>query len=131
MLPLALGAALTLGLVGWWTDLPGAIGASVIAAVLLLAVVGWRHRTGELIRARPLCLGGAVAALAMWLSFATTDARYDYYRWVGGDMRRRGDLEESLAAYEKANRYAPEDANRRRQEDEVRRELGLPPRWDE
>ena len=58
--------------------------------------------------------------------------RWDYWRNVGGDHRRRGEIEEAYVAYVKANRYAPEGEDRREAEEQTRRILEqrgvLPPR---
>lgn len=131
LLPLALGAALVIGLAGYSADLPGAFAVGVVAAVALLLATIFASSPARLAAARTWIAASTLAALAMWASVAATDVRYEYYRFVGGDMRRRGDLEASLEAYVKANMYAPEDENRHRQEDDVRRRLGLPARWNE
>jgi len=125
-LPVAIGVAAVTGLAGYAVDMPGVVVASVLIGTLLIVFVAAKQAAGS-----PLTwiAGTGVAALCMWLAFVGTEARYDYYRFVGGDYRRRGELEESLEAYIKANDYAPEDDNRREREDEVRRGLGLSPRW--
>ena len=38
--------------------------------------------------------------------------RYDYYRFVGGDRRRRGETAAAIAAYRKAYAYAPDGQSR-------------------
>jgi len=126
LLPAAAVAGVT-ALAGYAVDMPGALVAAILIGALLLAFVGAKQSE------RPLTwvAGTALAALAMWLAFASTEARYDYYRFVGGDHRRRGELEEALVAYIKANDYAPEDDDRREREDEVRRSLGMPARWSD
>jgi hypothetical protein len=126
-LPIAVGVALITGLAGYTVDMPGALVASIAVGVLLIVLVAVDKRIEPL----PWIAGTALAALAMWIAFVGTEARYDYYRFVGGDHRRRGELEEALEAYVKANDYAPEDDDRREREDEVRRQLGLPPRWSD
>ncbi len=126
-LPVALGVAFICGLAGYTVDMPGALTASVAVGVLLLALVLADETAPPLLWSA----GVALAALAMWTAFIGTEARYDYYRFVGGDHRRRGELEQALEAYIKANDYAPEEDNRREREDEVRRQLGLPPRWSD
>ncbi len=87
-------------------DLPGAaVAGGLLAAVLVLGVV-LAERKERLADARGWGLGALVAGLCMWVSITQlNDVRYDYYRFVGGDHRRRGELSEALEAYEKANAY--------------------------
>jgi len=87
-------------------DLPGTGGAAgVLAAVLVLGVV-LAERKERLGDARGWGQGALVAGVCMWVSITMlNDVRYDYYRFVGGDHRRRGELAEALDAYEKANAY--------------------------
>ena len=47
----------------------------------------------------------STTSLCAFVATTETQARYDYYRFVGGDHRRRGEYPEALDAYEKANRY--------------------------
>ena len=49
--------------------------------------------------------------------------RFDYYRWSGADARRRGDYEQALGFYEKANAYAPLGESRDRIERELRQRV--------
>ena len=87
-------------------DLPGAaVAGGVLAAVLVLGVV-LADRKERLADARGWGMGAFVAGVCMWASITMlNDVRYDYYRFVGGDHRRRGELVEALDAYEKANAY--------------------------
>jgi hypothetical protein len=62
----------------------------------------------------------------MWTAIAATDARWDYYRYLGGDLQRRGQSREALDAYLKGERYAPKGSSRRTKIRELQRELGLP-----
>jgi hypothetical protein len=127
----ALGAVALVG-VGYLVDLPGVeiastIGAAALGlgAVLLLVLRG--HPRGI----HPYGVATLLGALSLYASFAYSDVRYDFYRNVGGDHRRRGELLTAYQAYVKANRYAPEGQNRRRQEEELRQTLeqrGLLPR---
>ncbi len=126
-IPIAAGVAVLVGLAGYTVDMPGALPASIAVGVLLVVLVAVDRRTEPL----PWIAGTALAALGMWAAFVGSDARFDYYRFVGGDHRRRGELEEALEAYIKANDYAPEDDDRREREDDVRRRLSLPPRWSD
>ncbi|MEM7449263.1 MAG: HTTM domain-containing protein [Myxococcota bacterium] len=110
-------SALSVGvtaLLGAQLDLPGAGTASLLAA-LLVFFQAWivrlsrdkRSRRNKRISTRALELSPVLAALFMFCAIWCSDVRFDYYRFVGGDLRRRGDLEASLDAYVKANRYAP------------------------
>lgn len=119
----ALACVLMIG-AGRLVDLPGAALASVIVAgglVAGLAVVRWR--TGEVTRVAGYAVGIGLSALALYASVASSEVRWDYYRNVGGDHRRRGEIEEAYVAYVKANRYAPEGEDRREREDEMRAAL--------
>lgn len=87
-------------------DLPGATGAGVVVGAVLVAGGVHAIRAGRLREARDWGIGALLAAGCMWLSITQlNDVRYDYYRFVGGDHRRRGEFEEALIAYEKANAY--------------------------
>ena len=90
---------------GWAIDLPGSLGAGVVAAIVVSASVVVHPRRGRPAIAREHALGGLVAALLFWVSIAQSDARFDYYRYVGGEYRRHQEPELALEAYEKANRY--------------------------
>lgn len=65
-----------------------------------------------------------VAGGLMWFSVTHSAVRFDYYRFLGGDLRRRGDLEGALDAYIRANRYAPDGEHRKEKEAQLRRALG-------
>ncbi|MGE0792454.1 MAG: hypothetical protein AB7S26_42660 [Sandaracinaceae bacterium] len=114
-------------------DLPGA----TIAFVILMGALSLAGASRLLPRrdgARPPRVGVygwslALGCVALLASLAWSDVRWDYYRNVGGDHRRRGEIEEAYVAYVLANRYAPEGEDRRRQEQEARAALeaaGLP-----
>ncbi len=118
------GAAALYG-AGYLIDLPGAPAAAVVgvcalgAGTVALLVRGKDPRT-----MLPYALASALASLVFLGSIALSDVRYDFYRNVGGDHRRRGELLTAYEAYVKANRYAPsEEENRERQERELREEL--------
>ncbi len=89
-------------------DLPGERGAAWLFAASLLALA--------VLRRRPLAsaIAGGIAAAALVLSLGASDARWDYYRFRGGDMLRRLEVQESLDAYGKAHSHAPEGQDRRR-----------------
>jgi hypothetical protein len=124
----AVAVAAIVGLAGYAVDMPGVFAASLTFGALLIVFVFATRGTPP---ALPWVLGASLAALSMWLAFIGTEARWDYYRFVGGDHHRRGELEAALEAYIKANDYAPDDNDRHEREDEVRRALGMPPRWSE
>ena len=60
---------------------------------------------------------------ALGVCLASSDMRWDYWRNVGGDHRRRHEWAEAVVAYTKANEYAPEGEDRNRQLDEVTEQL--------
>jgi hypothetical protein len=101
-------------------DLPAA--AALGATALLVAASPWVERTAA--RAR---LGAASTALAVLVlvTVALTGGRahYDYFRFLGGDLNRRGDPVAALEAYGIANTWAPGDEDRRAKAAKVRRSL--------
>ena len=101
---LALGTAAAV-MVALSLDLPGDAAAGFGMGVLLVGGGMWAMRRGRWAEARGWGLAAAVAAVAMGVAVTETDVRYDYYRFVGGDHRRRGEVEEALDAYVKANMY--------------------------
>jgi hypothetical protein len=123
-LAITAAVAVTLGMVGKQLDLPGAITACVSAAgVLALAAVAasLRGRSAEM---RSLALGTGAAAALMWLALALSPARWDYYRFLGGDLKRRNEPAAALEAYERGERYAPKGQSRQDQIDGLRKQLG-------
>lgn len=127
-LPTALAAAgvgvVALIVVGVSVDLPGAQEAGILAAAALaLGVVALLVVRGHTRAIHPYGVGAALGALALFASMALSDVRYDFYRKMGGDHRRRGELLTAYHAYVKANRYAPEGQNRAEREEELRRTL--------
>lgn len=127
-LPAALAGALMLGIAGYQIDLPGAAIACVIAGCGLGAgCIGLLVMRGDARAIHPYGVGAAVGALAFVLVIWQSDVRFDFWRNVGGDHRRRGELVTAYEAYVKANCYAPEGV-RRNQEDSLRdtlREQGV------
>ncbi|MFW5920631.1 MAG: HTTM domain-containing protein [Polyangiales bacterium] len=109
VIALAIGGAGLVVFFGYVTDLPGALVGGILVAVVLALGVLFVVQEGRIRDAQRWIVGAALAAAAMWASIASSTVRFDYYRLVGGDMRRRGNLEESLGAYVKANEYAPRD----------------------
>jgi hypothetical protein len=106
-------------------DLPGAPTAATIAALSLWAyaiATSLRDPTQQ-ISHTALALG--VAAVLMVSAISVTEVRWDYYRYLGGDLQRRGESEAALAAYLKGERYAPKGSSRRSKIRQLQRELGL------
>ncbi|MEM1418504.1 MAG: HTTM domain-containing protein, partial [Myxococcota bacterium] len=104
MLWLPVGA-LALVAAGALLDLPGALVAASLAALGLCGSAALRWRRGDGARIGAWGRAAVIAAACCVVGVANSEARFDYYRFVGGDHRRRGELEEALVAYEKANRY--------------------------
>lgn len=122
---LALAVALVTALIVGATDLPGSVGASLVFAILI-AAHGVRLAQRSTERLRAWLVGCALAGGCFWLALSQSEARFDYYRWMAGDLRRRQDYAGALEAYEKANRYAPPGKDRRAKEEEMRRRLEMP-----
>ena len=125
-LVLACGAAALTVFAGRALDLPGAPQAALVVAVLLLvrAVVSARSAAGRA-RLQREALATVAAVGLLWLSVTNSDVRYDYYRFVGGDLSRRDRLEDALSAYLKAERYAPEGESRKDKIARLKRQLGI------
>lgn len=106
--------------VGLGADLPGGAVAGLLTGASLALLLA-REVSGGAGRA------GAVACLLVLLALSTvleqTEARFDFWRWTAGDLRRRGELEASLEAYLKAERYAPPGRSRAETIEELREEL--------
>ncbi len=121
---LAGGAALVV--MGQLADVPGAVTASfVLVAVLVVITVASLNggfSFGLLTRgdafAYALATAVAGAALSGWVY--VSPARFDYYRFAGGDFRRRLQYEDAVHAYERANRYAPPGESRDDRIEEMR-----------
>lgn len=123
-LAITAAVALMLGMVGNQLDLPGALPASVVAAVVLTLVALGTSVRGKPVAARPFVLGTGAAAALMWAAIASSQARWDFYRFLGGDLKRRGEPAAALEAYERGERYAPKDQSRREQIEDLRKQLG-------
>jgi hypothetical protein len=98
-------AACAAGAVGHVLDLPGAAMAGTVGAI---AAMRQDHRTS-----RRTALAVASGATALWVAVHVAPVRFDYYRFVAGDLSERGLLAASLDAYETAKRYAPGGESRR------------------
>ncbi len=116
--------AVALAVAGYAIDLPGAPAAGITLAVALGAgTVALLVRSEDARAMHPYGVGAALAALVFFAAIRFSDVRYDFYRNVGGDHRRRGELLTAYQAYLKANLYAPEGEGRHRQAEELREEL--------
>ncbi|MEZ4268893.1 MAG: HTTM domain-containing protein [Myxococcota bacterium] len=115
-------------------DLPGADWAPAAAALIVAGVGAVRLVRRGARATTAAALGAAIAAAALFVAVEASDARYDYYRFIGGDSSRRGELRAAQEAYGYANTYAPEDASRFKKVLDIRRRMarehraGLPPR---
>ncbi|MBK6576244.1 MAG: HTTM domain-containing protein [Sandaracinaceae bacterium] len=97
------------------TDLPGGMGAGVLAAVAAVALVLalGLHVHGHRARALSAALSGLLAGGLLLLALVESDVRFDYYRNAGGDARRLASAEQpqlyldALEHYTKAKRYYP------------------------
>jgi hypothetical protein len=112
--PLAgMAAVVIAALAGDDLDLPGAFSAAVVCGVLGLAA-----GMGALARPAlrdPLtrgALGVGVAMLVCWGVVTQGEGRYDFYRFGGGDYRRRHEYRAALEDYRAANRHAPPGQSR-------------------
>ncbi len=131
----ALAGAIALVVAGSLIDLPGAPASGIIAACALGAgIVALLVKEGGPRTIHPYGVGAALGAAAFFVAILLSTVRFDFYRNVGGDHRRRGELRAAYVAYVKANRYAPEGENRARHERELRailEERGELPQVDE
>lgn len=121
---LALGCGLLLGMIGYMVDLPGALFATGVAAAVLLAItlaaqLGRRRRDP-----RPYAVATALAGCMMWIAIAASPVRWDFYRYLGGDLSRRGELEAALEVYTRGERYAPPGQSRKSRIADLERKLG-------
>jgi hypothetical protein len=109
-------------------DLPGAKESAIAAGSVTAIACAVITARGDVARSRRLCVSLLVAAFMLRTAvvhhgltspfggtlIAPSEVRYDYYRFVGGDHRRRGERDEARSAYERARMYAPDDAARER-----------------
>jgi hypothetical protein len=115
-----------LAAVGFMLDLPGAFGALSLAALTLCLVVAIAHVRGRVADARRWALTVGFSGLAMWGAIAISEVRWDYYRYLGGDLQRRGETRAAIQAYLAGERYAPKGRSRRNRIRELQRQLGEP-----
>ncbi len=108
-------------------DLPGAPwAAACAAAAILIAAAAAIARRDNLSGVRN-GFAGAAAAVACLAAVSASNVRFDFYRYLGGDLERQNDLPGAISAFEKAERYAPPGQDRRAKIDELRRRLGPRP----
>jgi hypothetical protein len=137
---LALVAGTLISIAGSYVDLPGGLAACLVAGGVLLGAALFVLFRGAfaaelasaaivVLLAGPLLLfslafvGGDSGVDAEGQPIAHHDVRYDYWRFAGGDFRRRGEWALALDAYTRANAHAPEGESRREREDEMRRRI--------
>ena len=122
---LAGACALILAAMGKMLDLPGAMAACAIAGGALVAVTALALRRGVSAGdPRRYAVATAIAAAGMWGAIAVSPVRWDFYRYLGGDLKRRGELEAALEAYVRGERYAPAGESRGDKIAEIRELLG-------
>jgi hypothetical protein len=120
----SLAAAGLLLAVGKDIELPGVFAACATLAGLLVGGAAWSAFSRRSQGSRSYPLAAAVAALVMWLAISSSNVRWDYYRYLGGDLLRRNELEAALRVYETGERYAPPGESRASQMEALRRQLG-------
>jgi hypothetical protein len=108
-------------------DLPGAPGAAACAACVVLMGAGASLARRDYLPSVRHGFACAAAAVACLVAVSATSVRFDYYRYLGGDLERQDDLSGALSAFEKAERYAPAGKGRRAKIEELRRRLGRGP----
>jgi hypothetical protein len=111
-LVLGSAAAGVLALVGFLAPLPGARWAGALLSAVALAQLAWRIREGALGRAAHGSLTTLLCACALWLGLTRTAVPFDYYRRAAGELGRMGRIEDALAMYRRAERYAPAGRSR-------------------
>ncbi|MFO0692474.1 MAG: HTTM domain-containing protein [Polyangiales bacterium] len=95
-------------------DLPGDLGGGIVAALIVVALALGTIARGRPGGARALVLSAVVGCALAYaaVTHGAPSVRYDYYRFVGGDRRRRGETAAAIAAYRKAYAYAPDGQSR-------------------
>ncbi len=94
-----------LALAGFTIDLPGALVATTLAALLALIGIAVALRDGLPLAGGGLAGATALSGLLLALAISQSEVRFDYYRFLGGEHRRHDEPVEALAAYEKANEH--------------------------
>jgi hypothetical protein len=121
---MAVGTGAVLAVVGWQLELPGAVGACGAAALVLVGVTLARVKRGAHLEARPTLVAAMLAGGVLWLAIALSPVRWDYYRYLGGDLMRRGEPGAALGIYLMGERFAPPGESRQDKIDELKRQLG-------
>ena len=122
-------AVLALAALGQLTDLPGTRAGAIFVGLVLVAYAVRARRGPVLDQEREqrslghMALAALLAGTTMLGVITPSEVRWDYYRFVGGEHRRRGEWAEALEAYEKATHYAPLGESRQARADEMRRRL--------
>jgi len=120
------GASCIVALVGFHLDLPGGTAAGLLCAgaLALTGLVAALGKNAE--RMHHVAVAAAAGALVLFAAVHVWPIRFQYYLYDVADLQRRGEPADVLAAYEKAERYAPPDQSRRRQIEALRRRLETP-----
>lgn len=105
-------------------NLPGVGPAMWLVALVLVGFAGYALTEGEATRVVRPALVTAAACAVMWLTLTQSEVRWDFYRYLGGDLSRRGQLEAALDAYETGEAYAPQGKSRGEKIRKLRRQLG-------
>ena len=114
---LVCGASCIVALVGSSLDLPGATAAGALAGIALVAIALFG---ADAARTRQRAVAAATGALALGAAMQVAPVRFEYYLYLVADLQRRGEPAQVLAAYEKAEPYAPAGQSRRRQIEALR-----------
>jgi hypothetical protein len=110
---LGVGAAIVAVLAGSGVDIPGAYECSMLIGMASFAFGISAMMRPELGADRTRgVVAVAIAMLVLYVSVSTGSERYDYYRFAGGDFRRRHQYVDALEAYREADLYAPEGESR-------------------
>ncbi|MCA9600846.1 MAG: hypothetical protein KC417_02410, partial [Myxococcales bacterium] len=123
MVQVVLTAAVAVGIASS-VDMPGVTAAISLGMASIAVGVFVAARRGRLGVPWRMNAAAFVGALALWAAFSLSETRYDFYRFAGGDARKRGEYERALEAYQKADRYAPEGKSRRAEVEAMKRALG-------
>lgn len=95
------------------TDLPGDVGAGLVAGGVACALALWPLLRGQSTHSLPTALAGVLAAGLLLWALADSDVRFDFYRNAGGDAGRLASDEQpelyltAVEHYRKAKRYYP------------------------
>jgi hypothetical protein len=111
-------------LVGVHLDLPGATAAGFICGAAVLAAAALAVTLGrDAGRVRHAAVAAAAGALVLAAAVHLWPVRFEYYLYLVADLQRRGEPAQVLAAYEKAEPYAPAGQSRLRQIEALRSRL--------